>query len=127
MSNKNAKIIWLFSKSGTLKDRHVWALAKKFTNVSDLRNLTLTGLKLKGLTFDAKMYNNERDIWEAANKILQEWCVRQDNKHKAYTKLLEALKKCGFVSMANELEDFLVSSSSEEDEQGWFVYSWIIL
>ena len=80
------------------------------------------------------MYNNERDIWEAANQILQEWCVRQDNKHKAYTKLLKALKKCGFVLMAQEFKDLventLSSSSSEEekqeDKQGLLVYSWII-
>ena len=73
--------------SGTLEDRHVWKLAQKFTKVSDLRTLALNGLKLEGCTIDAKMYNNERDIREAANKILQEWCKGQENKHKAYTKL----------------------------------------
>ena len=74
------------------------------------------------------MYKNETDIQQAAYKILQEWCIRQKNKHKAYTKLLKALKKCNFVSMANELEDLventsLSSSEEEEDEQGLFVYS----
>ena len=111
--------ITLFCNSGTLEEEHVWELAQKFANVSELRTLALKGLKLKGCTFNAKMYNNERDIWEAAYKVLQEWCKGQKNKHKAYTKLLKALKKCDFVSMANELEDLVEntsSSSSSSDE-----------
>ena len=114
--------------SGTLEDRHVWTLAKKFTDVSNLIDLVLIGLKLEGCTIDAKMYQNERDIQQAAYKILQEWCKGQEYKHRAYTKLLKALKKCDFVLMANELEDLventsLSSSEEEEDEQGLFVYS----
>ena len=109
-------IRWLFCNSGTLEDRHVWELAKKFTNSTDLRTLALTGLKLERCTIDAKMCNNERDIWEAANKILQEWCKRQKNQHKAYTKLLKALTNCDFVLMATELKNSVekpaLSSSS---------------
>ena len=112
------RLIWksfeLFCISGTLEDRHVWELAKKFTNVSDLRTLALTGLKLKGRTFDAKMYNNERDIWEAANKILQEWCQTQEYKHEAYEKLSKALKKCGFLLMATELKESVENPSDDE-------------
>ena len=60
------------------------------------------------------MYNNDKDIWEAANKILQEWCKRQENKHEAYEKLLKALKKCGFVLMATELKDSVENPSDDD-------------
>ena len=56
---------------GTLEDCHVLMLAKKITNVSDLRTLALTGLDLEADTIDATTYNNDKAIQEAAYRILQ--------------------------------------------------------
>ena len=103
-----------------LEDRHVLTLSRELTKVSELRHLGLNGLKLEGNTIDTILNNNERDIGEAAYKILQEWCQRQKNEHKAYTKLLKALTKCGFDKMATELKKSVekpkVSSSSSDDD-----------
>ena len=98
----------------TLKDRHIWGLAQKITNVPDLRSLALTGLKLEGYTIDSTLYNNSQEIQEAANKILGEWVKRQQTMQKAYTKLLKALKKCGFHLMATELKESVENPSSDE-------------
>ena len=100
---------------GVLKDKHVWEVAQKFTNVPDLRTLALTGLEIKGYTFDAKMYNNERDIWEAANKILQTWVQSQTNMEEAYMKLLTVLRKCEFNLIATELQMSVENPLSEEN------------
>ena len=89
---------------GSLKDGHIWMLAEKITNVSDLRTLALRGLDLDSNTVDSTTYNNEKAIQEAAYRILQKWLQKQDNKQNAYTNLLAALRNCGFNMMATELK-----------------------
>ena len=94
-------------------------LSKRFTNSSDLRDIALLGLKLEGYTFDATLYNNDKDIQEAAYKTLQEWAKRQKTEEKAYTKLIKALRKCGFKAMATGLKNSVenVSSSSSDESE----------
>ena len=106
---------------GVLKDRHVLVLSKKFTNVTVLRDVAVLGLRLEGHTIDATVYDNDKAIQEAAYKILQEWCKRQKNEHKAYTKLVKALKKSKCNKMAAELKESVENSSpsstsSSEDD-----------
>ena len=114
--------LYFFLTSGNLKERHIWGLAQKFTNVSDLRSLVLTGLKLEGYTIDSTFYNNSNAIQEAAYMLIKEWSQRQKNNKRAYTKLLEALRKCSFHMMATELKNSVEnpsstsSSSSDEGE-----------
>ena len=94
-------------------------LSKKFTNVSDLRDVAVLGLKLEGSTFDTTVYNNDKDIQETAYKTFQGWAKRQKNDKKAYTKLLKALRKCSFEQIATGLEKSVEnesSSSSSSDE-----------
>ena len=95
-----------------MKDRHVWKLAQKFTNVSDLRTLALNGLDLEGYTIDATMYNNDKAIQEASYKVLQTWVQSQADMQIAYTNLVTALKKSGFEQMATELQESVQSSAS---------------
>ena len=90
--------------SAELTDKHVLIFSWQFTKVSDLRHLGLMGLKLKANIIDTIVNSNKKYTDEGAYKILQKLCKGQENKQEAYTKLSKALKKCGFVSTATELE-----------------------
>ena len=58
----------------------MWALAKKFTNAYDLRDLAFEGLDIGGDTIDRATYKNDREISLAAYSALKTWFQRQDNR-----------------------------------------------
>ena len=83
----------------------MWTLAKKFTNAYDLRDLAFEGLDICGDVIDRASYKSDRDISLAAYSALKTWFQRQNNRQEAYSNLLEALRRCKFNQMANELRE----------------------
>ena len=84
-----------FSKEGTLQDDHIWNLAKSVTSKQQLRDLALNVLKIPGYTLDSALYN-EREIQDAAQKVVQTWYQGQNNRQEAYRELYPALYSNGW-------------------------------
>ena len=55
-----------------LEDDHIWEVAKRITNKTDLNDLGLKVLKLEMHTIESALTNNT-EIVNAAHAILQEW------------------------------------------------------
>ena len=77
-------------------------LSARINSERDLRTLA-TALKVKGHIIDRHLHN-EKDINEAAFKVLQEWRNRLENPHIAYRILCEALRS---VDMAKYISEVL--------------------
>ena len=73
-------------------------LSKRINSAMDLRTLATIGLEVEDPIIEGKLYN-ERDINEAALKVLKEWRKGQLDSRIAYNRLREALRKKG-VNMA---------------------------
>ena len=97
---------------GTLEDAHIWNLAKSISNKQQLRDLALNILKLPSKTVDSALYN-EREIQDAAQKVLQTWYDDQENRQVAYWNLYTALYNGGWRFMAGELKQSVEGATEE--------------
>ena len=88
---------------GTLEDAHIWNLAKCITSKQQLRDLALNILKLPRYSVDASLYN-EREIQDAAQKVLQTWYDNQETRQEAYRNLYIGLYSNGWRLLAGELK-----------------------
>ena len=93
---------YYFTILGILNDDHLWQLAKRITNIPELRDLGLNILKLPTYTVEAALYN-EKKIQDAAFKLLQNWYDNQENKEQAYRNLYKQLVFNGQNLLAHEL------------------------
>ena len=89
-----------------MEDTHIWNLAKSITSKQQLRDLALNILKVTGKTVDSALYN-EREIQDAAQKVLQTWYDNQENRQEAYRNLYKALYSNGWKLLAGELKQWV--------------------
>ena len=82
-------------------------LARQITTQQELRNLATLGLRVKSNVIDTKL-TNERDINEAALKVIQQWASSKEDKRAAYVELCEILVKIRRSAYINVLKDEVV-------------------
>ena len=82
-------------------------LARQITTQQELRNLAMLGLRVKSNVIDTKL-TNERDIKEAALKVIQQWATSKEHKRAAYVELCEILIKIRRSAYMNVLKDEVV-------------------
>ena len=87
-------------------------LARQITTQQELRNLATLGLRVKSNVIDTKL-TNERDINEAALKVIQQWASSKEDKGAAFVELCEILVKIRRSAYINVLKDEVVDWSSE--------------
>ena len=86
-----------------MEDADIWNLAKSITSKQQLRDLAMNILKIPSKTVDSALYN-EREIQDAAQKVLQTWYDDQENRQEAYRNLYTALYNNGWRLLAGELK-----------------------
>ena len=91
---------------GSLEDANIWNLAKVISSKQQLRDLGLNILKVPAKTIDSALHN-EREIENAANKVLQTWYQNQRNRQEAYKNLYTALLNNGWKLLAGELRQWV--------------------
>ena len=106
----------------TLEDIHIWNLAKRITNKQQLRDLALNILKIPGYSVDSALYN-EREIQDAAQKVLQTWYDDQENRQEAYGNLYTGLYNNGWRFLAGELREWVEGATKQlpvsESQEFW--------
>ena len=90
-----------------LTDVMLYHLSRRICSPRQLRTLVTKGLGLKQHVLD-KHLHDERDINEAALKVLKEWGLRYQNSTVAYKTLCEILRK---VKMSSLICDTLEGNS----------------
>ena len=96
---------------GTLQDAHIWSLAKLITSKQQLRDLALNILKLPANIVDSALHD-EKEIQNAAQKVLQTWYQGQNNRQEAYRKLYTALYNNGWRLLAGELQQWVEGTTA---------------
>ena len=84
-----------------LTDAMLLNISRRISSPGQLRTLATKGLNLKEHVLE-KHLHNEKDINEAAIKVLKEWKVGQENSTVAYSRLCEILRKVKISSLICE-------------------------
>ena len=82
-------------------------LSKQIATQQELRNLATLGLGMKSYVIDTNL-TNERDINEAAYKVISQWDESKEDKRAAYTELCDILKRIKRSAYINVLKDDVV-------------------
>ena len=82
-------------------------LSKQITTQQELRNLATLGLGVKTYVIDTNL-TNERDINEAALKVIYQWTTSKEDSRAAYTELCVILKRIKWSAYINVLKDDVV-------------------
>ena len=80
-------------------------LSHQITSKQEVRMLGTTGLGVPGNVIDTSL-ENERDINEAAFRVLKRWYDNQEDNVNAYEQLCAILKKIGKCSYINYLTEY---------------------
>ena len=90
----------------SLQDAHIWSLAKRITSKQYLQDLGLNILKSPGYTVDSALHD-EKEIQNAAHKVLKVWYQGQNNRQETYRNLYTALYSNGWKLLAGELKQWV--------------------
>ncbi len=96
-------IFYHLIKTG-LSDAHILKLAGYITDLTDLRELGVSILRL-GLHQVDSAHTDSKTINEAACNILQKWKRKQRSPQEAFTVLCAQLRQVGWNQIASELNN----------------------
>ena len=82
-------------------------LSRQITTQQELRSLATLGLRVKSYVVDSNL-TNERDINDAALKVISQWATSKEDNRAAYTELCEILKSIKRSAYINVLKDDVV-------------------
>ena len=98
-----------------LTEAMVVNMSRRLTSATEVRQLGIKGLRIRKHIVD-KHLNNERDISEAAYKVLDEWCKDQLNSRVAHSTLCGTLRRVGMSAHVKLLQ--IVEDPEEVSENG---------
>ena len=91
----------------SLQDDHIWNLAKRFKDQSEILNLGLQVLKLREYQVDSIWNKHKPDANLTARKLLQKWLQQFKSRTEAYTSLHDALTKNDMNQLATLLRKWV--------------------
>ena len=90
----------------------VLRLSSRMTSPADIRLLAMNGLQIKKHIVD-KHLNNERDISEAAFRVLDEWCKNQLNSRVAHSRLCRVLRLVDMSAFIKHLQEYKIEDTED--------------
>ena len=75
----------------SLQDDHIWSLAQRFTEESEIWTLGLKMLKLPEHKVASIWHNRKHNANLTARELLQKWLLQYEDRTEAYTVLCDAL------------------------------------
>ena len=97
-----------------LQDGHIWNLAQRFTDESEIWNLGLQVLKLREHQV-ASIWNKHKPAANlAARELLQKWSLQFETRTEAYMSLYDALTKNDMNQLAAHLRKRVEGNGPEK-------------
>ena len=98
----------------SLQDDHIWNLAQRFKDESEILNLGLQVLKLRAYQVDSIWNKRKPDANLTARELLQKWLLQFENRTEAYMSLYDALTKNDMNQLAALLRKWVEGSGPEK-------------
>ena len=97
----------------TLQDDHIWNLAQRFVEESEIWTLGLKVLKLPEHQV-ASIWNHKPDANLAARELLQKWLLQHESRTEAYSFLYDGLRNNTMNQRAALLKKWVESEGLNE-------------
>ena len=100
---------YIFHTAGIWEDAHLFEMSLRIMDKQELQHLGLKVLKVPSHTVDSATYN-EKEIQDAAHKLLKTWYQNQINREEAYKNLYTALWDNGLRLLAGDLKQLVTGA-----------------
>ena len=100
----------------TLQDDHVWNLAQRFVEESEIWTLGLRLLKLPEHQVASIWNKHKPDANLAARELLQKWSLQYESGAEAYKSLYDGLTKNGMNQRAALLKKWVEGEALDEKQ-----------
>ena len=98
----------------SLQDDHIWNLAQRFKDESEILNLGLQVLKLREYQVDFIWNKRKPDANVVARELIQKWLLQFETRAEAYTSLHDALRKNDMNQLAALLRKWVEGNGPEK-------------